>query len=122
MGGVGPVGPPGPTGPSLNALCGKIGGLVYKDMCFKRSKLRGNSDSLPPDCNVFNPRASWGRGDVVALMRMFRDRPGWEKVRRPARPPARRPARRPDAAHAVAGGEDSFDGTDWRARTRVGRL
>jgi hypothetical protein len=78
---VGPQGPAGPVGPSLNQLCARIGGLVYKGVCFKRSKLRGNSDNIPPDCNVYNPRASWQESDYVALMRMFKDRPTWEQVR-----------------------------------------
>ena len=77
---VGPQGPAGPVGPSLNQLCARIGGLVYKGVCFKRAKLSGNSDSLPPDCNVYNPRASWQESDYVALMRMFKDRPTWEQV------------------------------------------
>jgi len=79
---VGPQGPPGPVGPSLNQLCARIGGLVYKGVCFKRAKLSGNSDSFPPDCNVYNPRASWQESDYVALMRMFKDRPTWEQVNR----------------------------------------
>jgi len=79
---VGPQGPSGPVGPSLNQLCARIGGLVYKGVCFKRSKLSGNSDNFPPDCNVYNPRASWQESDYVALMRMFKDRPTWEQVNR----------------------------------------
>jgi hypothetical protein len=64
---------------------------VYKGVCFKRAKLSGNSDSFPPDCNVYNPRASWQESDYVALMRMFKDRPTWEQVARPAAPLALRP-------------------------------
>jgi hypothetical protein len=85
---VGPQGPPGPVGPSLNQLCARIGGLVYKGVCFKRDKLSGNSDSFPPDCNVYNPRASWQESDYVALMRMFKDRPTWEQVPRPPPKPS----------------------------------
>mmetsp|Transcript_40004 Transcript_40004/g.107051 ORF Transcript_40004/g.107051 Transcript_40004/m.107051 type:complete len:367 (-) Transcript_40004:420-1520(-) len=78
----GPQGPQGPLGPSLNQLCSRIGGLVYKGVCFKRAKLDANADSIPPDCNVYNPRASWQESDYVALMRMFKDRPTWEQVNR----------------------------------------
>jgi hypothetical protein len=63
----GPQGPTGPRGPSLTQLCSRIGGMVYKGVCFKRSKLNGNSDRTPPDCNVYNPRASWQESDYVAL-------------------------------------------------------
>jgi hypothetical protein len=79
---VGPQGPPGPIGVTLNQLCSRIGGLVYKGVCFKRSKLSSNADTYPPDCNVYNPRASWQESDYVALMRMFKDRPTWEQVNR----------------------------------------
>jgi len=82
QGPVGPQGRAGPTGPSLNELCSRIGGMVYKGVCFKRSKLGGNSDRFPPDCNVYNPRASWQESDYVALQRMFKDRPTWEQVNR----------------------------------------
>mmetsp|Transcript_4358 Transcript_4358/g.10114 ORF Transcript_4358/g.10114 Transcript_4358/m.10114 type:complete len:380 (-) Transcript_4358:66-1205(-) len=85
VGRVGPVGPQGPrgrTGPSLNQMCSRIGGLVYKGVCFKRSKLTDNVDAPPPDCNVYNPEASWQESDYVALMRMFKDRPTWEQVDR----------------------------------------
>ena len=54
--------------------------ISLQGACFKRSKLTGNSDNFPPDCNVYNPRASWQESDYVALMRMFRDRPSWEQV------------------------------------------
>ena len=56
--------------------------MVYKGVCFKRSKLNGNSDKSPPDCNVYNPRASWQESDYVALQRMFKDRPTWEQINR----------------------------------------
>lgn len=82
LGPEGPAGPVGATGSSLAMLCGKIGGLVYKGVCFKRSKLTSNSDSFPPDCNVYNPKSSWAESDYVALMRMFKDRPSWEQVNR----------------------------------------
>jgi len=78
----GPQGPTGPVGPSLNQLCSRIGGMVYKGVCFKRSKLDGNSDKTPPDCNVYNPRTSWQESDYVALQRMFKDRPTWEQINR----------------------------------------
>ncbi|EKX44631.1 hypothetical protein GUITHDRAFT_152929 [Guillardia theta CCMP2712] len=81
----GPQGPNGPLGPSLNQLCEKIGGMTYKGVCFKRSKLIGNSDNFPPDCNVYNPRASWQESDYVALQRMFKDRPTWEEINRNAK-------------------------------------
>lgn len=85
VGRVGPVGPQGstgPQGPSLDQLCGRIGGMTYKGVCFKRSKLEGNADRFPPDCNVYNPRASWQESDYVALQRMFKDRPTWEEINR----------------------------------------
>jgi hypothetical protein len=78
----GPQGPTGPEGPSLTQLCSRIGGEVYKGVCFKRSKLDGNSDRTPPDCNVYNPRASWQESDYVALQRLFKDRPTWEQINR----------------------------------------
>lgn len=78
----GPQGPTGPRGPSLTQLCSRIGGEVYKGVCFKRSKLTGNSDRTPPDCNVYNPRASWQESDYVALQRLFKDRPTWEQINR----------------------------------------
>ena len=37
VGGVGPQGPTGPQGPSLDQLCGRIGGMTYKGVCFKRA-------------------------------------------------------------------------------------
>jgi hypothetical protein len=46
------------------------------------SKLEGNADRFPPDCNVYNPRASWQESDYVALQRMFKDRPTWEEINR----------------------------------------
>uniref|UniRef100_A0A6U4YR53 Uncharacterized protein n=1 Tax=Hemiselmis andersenii TaxID=464988 RepID=A0A6U4YR53_HEMAN len=79
---TGPAGPRGPVGSSLATLCGGIGGLVYKGVCFKRAKLTGNADSYPPDCNVYNPKSSWQESDYVALMRMFKDRPTWEQINR----------------------------------------
>lgn len=82
IGPVGPQGRRGPTGASLNQLCSRIGGLVYKGVCFKRSQLTDNVDKPPPDCNVYNPKASWQESDYVALMRMFKDRPTWEQVNR----------------------------------------
>lgn len=54
----------------------------FQGVCFKRSKLEENVDSIPPDCNVYNPKASWQESDYVALMRMFKDRPTWEQVNR----------------------------------------
>ena len=82
MGPRGPQGPTGPRGPSLTQLCSRIGGMTYKGVCFKRSKLNGNSDRVPPDCNVYNPRTSWQESDYVALQRMFKDRPTWEQINR----------------------------------------
>ena len=82
IGPVGPQGRRGPTGASLNQLCSRIGGLVYKGVCFKRSQLTDNVDKPPPDCNIYNPKASWQESDYVALMRMFKDRPTWEQVNR----------------------------------------
>lgn len=44
VGRVGPVGPQGstgPQGPSLDQLCGRIGGMTYKGVCFKREDPTG---------------------------------------------------------------------------------
>lgn len=82
LGPVGPQGSRGPTGASLNQLCSRIGGLVFKGVCFKRSMLTENVDNPPPDCNVYNPSASWQESDYVSLQRMFKDRPTWEQVNR----------------------------------------
>lgn len=58
VGPVGPQGSRGPTGANLNQLCARIGGLVFKGVCFKRSELTENVDKPPPDCTVYNPKVN----------------------------------------------------------------
>jgi len=82
VGGLGPQGPPGPIGPSAGAMCAAIGGRTYQGICFKSSKLESNSDAVPADCDAFNPKASWGESDIIALQQMFKDRPTWTEINR----------------------------------------
>lgn len=82
---VGPLGAGGPAGPmglSVNGYCNTIGGKVYKGACFKSSLLDSNADSIPEDCEAYNPVASWEQSDFAALQSMFKDRPTWDAVNR----------------------------------------
>ena len=84
MGGVGPQGPPGPPGASAGQMCAQIGGRTYQGICFKATKLESNSDSVPADCNAYNPKQSWGESDIMALQAMFQDRPTWSEINKGA--------------------------------------
>merc|ERR1719199_1751043 len=94
----GPPGPPGTPGkPGRNGLPGKPGapgstgapgpqgitGPPGKQGPQGITGARGVPGPRgPPDCNVYNPRASWQESDYVALQRMFKDRPTWEQINR----------------------------------------
>jgi hypothetical protein len=79
MGPRGPVGPAGPAGsagpdgpPSVAIECERIGGQVFKGVCFKSSTLEQNADVFPEDCKPWQPHEAWGQSDWWKLAQMFR--------------------------------------------------
>eukprot|EP00960_Hanusia_phi_P067224 766577-Hanusia_phi.AAC.1 len=84
MGPVGPVGLKGPKGPSGPAgdpgtrgtpskmlECSRIGGMMYRDVCFKSIEIENNQDKLPEDCKAWQPHEEWDERDWWRLANMF---------------------------------------------------
>mmetsp|Transcript_30044 Transcript_30044/g.47108 ORF Transcript_30044/g.47108 Transcript_30044/m.47108 type:complete len:356 (-) Transcript_30044:2506-3573(-) len=78
----GPIGPAGPAGeagplgpPSVAIECERIGGQIFKGICFKSSELEGNADAFPEDCKPWQPHEAWNQADWWKLASMFRTQP-----------------------------------------------
>ena len=74
----GPVGVAGPAGPrgypganSIVLACSRVGGQVYKGICFKSRALRANGDSPPEGCMPWAPRKRWSEEDWWELVQLF---------------------------------------------------
>mmetsp|Transcript_1666 Transcript_1666/g.2695 ORF Transcript_1666/g.2695 Transcript_1666/m.2695 type:complete len:415 (+) Transcript_1666:30-1274(+) len=73
LGPMGPRGIRGKLGPSSQDLrCSRIGGQMYKDVCFKSNMLLRNKDNVPSGCRVWQPKKPWNEGDWWQLAQMFR--------------------------------------------------
>ena len=77
----GPVGPEGPAGPagkkgtqSKTLDCTRIGGHMYKGVCFKGALLKENKDTLPEGCKPYTPSKKWGEDDWWSMAQMFHTR------------------------------------------------
>mmetsp|Transcript_48107 Transcript_48107/g.114352 ORF Transcript_48107/g.114352 Transcript_48107/m.114352 type:complete len:426 (+) Transcript_48107:76-1353(+) len=74
----GPVGRPGPTGVrgyqgsnSLYLACSRIGGQVYRNICFKSKALKRNKDDAPEGCMPWAPKSRWKEDDWWNLVQLF---------------------------------------------------
>mmetsp|Transcript_47294 Transcript_47294/g.94807 ORF Transcript_47294/g.94807 Transcript_47294/m.94807 type:complete len:246 (-) Transcript_47294:100-837(-) len=87
-GSLGPVGPKGKEGPpgaageagpegpaSVTLECIRIGGKMFKGVCFKASTLEENADALPDDCKAYQPHEEWTEADWWKLAQMFHSQP-----------------------------------------------
>lgn len=76
QGELGPQGARGPRGKigssSATLRCSRIGGIVFKEICFKSSQLTRNRDKVPSDCKPWQPDKKWNEGDWWALASMFK--------------------------------------------------
>mmetsp|Transcript_66383 Transcript_66383/g.97163 ORF Transcript_66383/g.97163 Transcript_66383/m.97163 type:complete len:448 (+) Transcript_66383:33-1376(+) len=82
----GPTGRRGVTGkqgpPSDVLSCSRIGGMVYKKVCWKTSMLAGNKDHVPQDCRVWNPSKHWDEDEWFQLVKMFQSEATSSRIER----------------------------------------
>jgi len=72
---VGYRGDEGHTGPSSMELrCSRLGGQVYKDVCWKSEMLTENKDKVPQGCTVWNPAHHWDEDEWWQLVKLFQDK------------------------------------------------
>lgn len=86
QGGKGPMGyrgDRGKTGPSSMELrCSRIGGQVYKNVCWKSTMLTENKDVVPKACRPWSPVQHWDEDEWWQLVKLFQSKKTSSRIER----------------------------------------